>query len=65
MSSVPHSVASVPLCEIHLRSYLFFRAHASFRATKLWCESITKRISLADGGKEVFYTQTKGVGYLV
>ena len=41
---MPHSVVSVSLCEIHLRSYGKKRAHASFRATKLWREAKRKAI---------------------
>ena len=47
------------------QSYNKKRAHASFRATNLQRDDITKPISLVDGIKEVFYTQSEGVGYLV
>ena len=47
------------------QSYAKKRTHASFRATNLQRESITKPIRLVDGIKEVFYTQSEGIGYLM
>ena len=54
----------VTLCFMTL-SYYFLRAYASFRATILQREDITKPIRLVYRLEQVFDTQSKGVGYLM